>query len=256
MINEGEKPWIFLSHSFKDWDKVRKLRNILEEKGRKPLMFFLKCLNDNSEVDELVKREIMSREFFILCDSENARNSKWVQEEKDFVEKLEKEYEIIDLEKELADQIYKLDRIIKKSTIFFSYHNNDEEIAKRIIDKLAQSDFHVCIFNPDIKKENYVDQVNNNIEASIDKGFFLFLLSEAYMNSIWAKAEVNHALNILNSGIGFSNNIICISILNKNKLMDLSKRYQNIKKVDFSDNSLEQNINKLIIEIKSRKAFV
>ena len=73
--------WVFLSHSNKDYEKVRQVRNILEQQGYRPLMFFLNCLNDDNEIDELIKREIDSREKFILCDSKNAQNSKWVQEE-------------------------------------------------------------------------------------------------------------------------------------------------------------------------------
>lgn len=77
--------WVFLSHSNKDYEKVRQVRNILEQQGYRPLMFFLNCLNDDNEIDGLIKREIDSREKFILCDSKNAQNSKWVQEEVNYI---------------------------------------------------------------------------------------------------------------------------------------------------------------------------
>ncbi len=77
----AEGAWIFLSHSNKDFDQVRELRSILEEKEHHPLMFFLKCLSDEDEIDDLIRREIEVRSWFILCDSENARNSAWVQQE-------------------------------------------------------------------------------------------------------------------------------------------------------------------------------
>ena len=70
--------WVFLSHSNKDYEKVIKVRDLLEKNSFRPLMFFLKCLNDDDEIDDLIKREIDSRGRFILCDSENARNSEWV----------------------------------------------------------------------------------------------------------------------------------------------------------------------------------
>ena len=50
--------WVFLSHSNKDYEKVRQVRNILEQQGYRPLMFFLNCLNDDNEIDGLIKREI------------------------------------------------------------------------------------------------------------------------------------------------------------------------------------------------------
>lgn len=53
-------------------------------------MFSLKCLNDNDEKDSLIKREIDCRTRFILCDSENARKSKWVQREIEYIESQQK----------------------------------------------------------------------------------------------------------------------------------------------------------------------
>ncbi len=58
---QDEEMWVFLSHSNKDFSKVRILRNLLEEEGYRPLMFFLQCLNDEDEIDELIKREIDCR---------------------------------------------------------------------------------------------------------------------------------------------------------------------------------------------------
>src|SRR5262249_3730442 len=78
----GEGAWIFLSHSNKDFEQVRAIRNELERRGHKPLMFFLKCLeSDDARLPELLKAEITARSWFILCDSPNAATSKWVQEE-------------------------------------------------------------------------------------------------------------------------------------------------------------------------------
>lgn len=54
--------WVFLSHSNKDYEKVRQVRNILEQQGYRPLMSFLNCLNDDNEIHGLIKREIDSRE--------------------------------------------------------------------------------------------------------------------------------------------------------------------------------------------------
>lgn len=53
--------WIFISHSHLDIDIVRKIRNKLEDRGFEPLMFFLKCLNDDNEIESLIKREINER---------------------------------------------------------------------------------------------------------------------------------------------------------------------------------------------------
>ena len=82
---EKKEIWIFLSHSSDDFDKVRKIRNYLEEKSYRPLMFYLKCLESKEEIINLIKREIDVRTRFILCDSENARNSWWVDQEMKYI---------------------------------------------------------------------------------------------------------------------------------------------------------------------------
>lgn len=67
---EQSGAWIFLSHSNKDFEKVREIRNELEKRGHKPILFYLKCLeNDNAMLPDLLRREIAAREWFILRDS-------------------------------------------------------------------------------------------------------------------------------------------------------------------------------------------
>ena len=73
---------IFLSHSHKDIEKIRKIRDLLELLNNDPLMLYLKCLDDSApELENLIKREIGSRDIFIYCKSQNAESSEWVQME-------------------------------------------------------------------------------------------------------------------------------------------------------------------------------
>ena len=58
----------FLSHSSKDIDKVRQIRDILEVLDYEPLLFHLKCLDDdNDDLETFIKKEIESRNIFMLC---------------------------------------------------------------------------------------------------------------------------------------------------------------------------------------------
>ena len=91
---EKKEIWIFLSHSSEDFDKVRKIRNYLEEKSYRPLMFYLKCLESDEEIYDLITREIDVRTRFILCDSENARGSKWVKKEEKTLPKDTKKFKL------------------------------------------------------------------------------------------------------------------------------------------------------------------
>src|SRR5688572_24325623 len=93
-----EGAWIFLSHSTKDFIQVSELRNELESQGHRPLMFFLKCLGDDCEIDGLIKREIEARTWFVLCQTTNSTASKWVRAEIDHVKSLpDKVYKEVDL---------------------------------------------------------------------------------------------------------------------------------------------------------------
>lgn len=83
----GKGGYIFLSHSHDDITKVRQIRNTLEENGFEPLCFYLKCLNDDSEIEDLIKREIDAREWFVFVNSENSRKSKWVTLEREYISK-------------------------------------------------------------------------------------------------------------------------------------------------------------------------
>ena len=73
-----EGGYVFISHSHLDIDKVRILRNRMEEEGFEPLCFYLKCLTEEDEITGLIQREIDAREWFVYVDSKNARNSDWV----------------------------------------------------------------------------------------------------------------------------------------------------------------------------------
>ena len=83
-IKNSEGGYIFISHSHKDIKKVRKIRNKLEDNGFEPLCFYLKCMNDDTEIEDLIKREIDAREWFLFVDSKNSRESKWVSLERDY----------------------------------------------------------------------------------------------------------------------------------------------------------------------------
>ena len=125
-----EGAWVFLSHSHLDLAKVRQVRNALEAKGHNPLMFFLKCLDDDAGLDDLIRREIEARTWFLLCQSPNARASRWVQEEVGIIKSLEgKVYEEIDLDDDLESQVESVVALSRRATVFISYSRYEREVA-------------------------------------------------------------------------------------------------------------------------------
>ena len=87
---KSQGAWIFLSHSSKDIEVVRKIRNAFEDNGHNPLAFHLKCMQTDTaagreELDELIKREIDARQWFVFCESPNAAESPYVQMEREYI---------------------------------------------------------------------------------------------------------------------------------------------------------------------------
>jgi hypothetical protein len=190
-----EGAWIFLSHSTKDFVKVSGLRNELENKGHRPLMFFLKCLDDDCEVDDLLKREIKARTWFILCHSVNSRSSRWVQSEVAYVKSLsDKVYQEIDLEQPLSAQISTVEPLLRRATVFISNAATDRAIAATLTTALRASDFGV-FSDLDLSPSLPWDAiVRSQFEAAINRGFVLLLITPAFIRSPWGIEEARVAL--------------------------------------------------------------
>jgi hypothetical protein len=88
MTKQDDVPWVFVSHASADLPKVREVRNFMEERGAGPLLFHLRSLTSPEKFWPLIKQEIEARNFFLLCDSEAARASRWVQREREAVAKI------------------------------------------------------------------------------------------------------------------------------------------------------------------------
>lgn len=199
MNNKTEKEiWVFLSHSLKDFEKVRRVRNMLEEQNLRPLMFFLKCMEDTDvkELDNLIKREIDCRTRFILCDSPNARSSTWVRREIDYIKSKEKPFEIIDLAKSDEEILKQLEEFKRRTNLYISYSRHDRELAKRIYERLQKYDFNVFIDYESITSGNFAEQVKDMISNSVDNGYVISLLTDSALKSRFVCGEIEYAKQI------------------------------------------------------------
>jgi len=126
--------WIFVSHSHRDLEKVRRIRNELERRGHNPFLFLLVCLEaDDARLPDIIRDEIKARTFFILCNTRASRRSKWVKQEIELVkpvtEQPRKTVVVMNLEKDLQTELHKLDRLSRRVTVFPSYPRKDAETA-------------------------------------------------------------------------------------------------------------------------------
>lgn len=167
--------WIFLSHSRADFEKVRLIRNYLEEKKCRPLMFYLKCLNSEEETFELIKREIDVRTRFIVCDSDNARASKWVRKEIEYITAREpkRSYLRLDLAKPISEVETDIDRYVLNTYIFLSYPRSMLTIARQVYTRLSKYDLRVLFDMEDITDGDSGRQLQRAMQMAAQSGYFL-----------------------------------------------------------------------------------
>ncbi len=194
-LEKSNGGYIFLSHSHKDFSKVRQIRNTLEKCGFEPLCFYLKCLDDDSEIEDLIKREIDAREWFIFLNSENARQSKWVTLEREYVNRTDtKKIITVDLD-DVAAVTHGIEKVVRNLRVFLSYSHENESLGARIYRKLEEKDYLVFfdkVCAPTLSE--YENMAVHAITEASQEGCVLALISASYQKSIWAMQELSFAL--------------------------------------------------------------
>ena len=180
--------WMFLSHSSKDFELVRQIRNTLEDHGFRPITFFLKCITDSTELDGLIKREIEARRWFVFVDSENSRSSKWAQEELAYARALNKKVYTIDTTRDYFPQLKK---ILQRTTVFLSYSHRDMEVVTKIRQSLIDNDYQVWWDAEISAGSDWSEEVLKQIENA---GFCLLVLTENSINSRVVLEEISYSM--------------------------------------------------------------
>ena len=179
MISDNNT-YVFLSHSHHDFDKVSRLRNLLEAEGFKPLMFFLKAF-DKPEykpmLKPILKEEIDQRQRFILCRSENSRKSEWVRFEEDYIKSKNRSYEVIDLDASEDVQIEAIKRYRKRIRVFISYPRVLMPLVNSLYDSLIEEGFEPWVDYKDILPgDSIIDEIINVIDIAAKEGYVLYLI--------------------------------------------------------------------------------
>ena len=221
--------WVFISHSNKDFDKIIHVRNKLEALHYKPLLFFLKCLDDDKEIFELIKREIQARDRFILCDSKNSREYEWVQKEKDFIISLNRPYEIINLDGTDVEIDESIKRFNQRSTIYIWSTDDkiNEFVAKNFIDKA----YRVELLYNNYLKEYYLyktgspDLVSDDFHEVIGNGYVLLIISREL------SAKENFYIDQVASRFRLYTNNCCLYITSKESMANYDL-YNDLRNAD------------------------
>lgn len=261
MTEEATGAWIFVSHSHGDLEKVRRVRNALEERGHNPLLFFLKCLGDDSEVDALIRREIEARTHFILCDSPNARKSRWVQAEADIIKGLpDREYDVVDLTDPWDVQLQRIHGVAQRATVTVSYSPADATVAEAIARALRNQDYAVFLdpLTPAALGESRTSGRNRTLQDSMERGWIFLLLSPALVTAeMVIKKDVFAALGLSARGT----TIIPVLVEEREQTLrelrswpDFGFGYalEHVQITDLTKGNLAEGISHLIRSLKSR----
>lgn len=200
-LDKNEGGYVFISHSHQDIEKVRQIRNTMEDNGFEPLCFYLKCLTDEDEIEGLIKREIDAREWFVFVDSPNSRASRWVTKEREYISSLETKKIIticLDNETSMSKVAEKLVKGLRVS-VFCS--EVDSEFAYLLRDKLLEKEIQVGLIVCEQMKSHNMDTINN----FADYGTLIMILSNEGIKSRSFDVEIKR---IVNSGA----DIISISL--------------------------------------------
>lgn len=239
--------YIFLSHSHGDIEKVRKIRNALEKDGFEPLCFYLKCLDDEAEIEDLIKREIDAREWFVFANSENARNSKWVTLEREYIARTNRKKIItvnIDDERSVAHAVYKISHNLR---VFVAHTGVDYPVAKEIRNKLREKDY-IALTVADALPVGTAFWKRGVRKAIVDAsrdGCVLLLLSERSVQSAYVKYMAAYTLRK-------GGNIIPVMLGNE-KLDEDYRRYLHNRQIyHMSVSPTEEELEQLVENIGFR----
>ena len=247
---EKKEIWIFLSHSSEDFNKVRKIRNYLEEKSYRPLMFYLKCLESDEEIYDLITREIDVRTRFILCDSENARCSDWVKKEMDYISNQNPPRSFLRIDLSQSEDVIhrELDSYVNQMNLFISCTRKQYDLFNKIRSRLNKYDLNVL---PDIDSFNsghkFAQEIEQQISHAANNGYFIFLYSKDIINSSFVAQEFKLAdklgANVLLFTIDEESDKMCSNdcSLGKYQHIDVSK-YPNEDKADAITDLILQRI--------------
>ena len=203
------KEYWFISHSHLDIEKVRIVRNVIEEVFfYEPILFFLKCLSDDNEITNLIEREISERVWFVYCQSENAANSIYVQQERryldDLIAKGHKKkkisinldnYELWDpfCEKDIREQVF---ASIRKSKVYVAHAHGDNDSVAGVVDYLTSMGYPTAYMMQETNLffESVADMMKRFAQ---EDGVILAFVSEKSLRNEFFRREIELALSEL-----------------------------------------------------------
>lgn len=190
--------WIFVSHATPDLLQVRRVRDKLEALGASPLLFHLKCLQDDGEVFSLLEREIAARRFFLLCESDAARVSPWVQREREVVCGVgRKIIQHIDVAADVEGHDLALRSFVERANVFVSNAHRDRQLVDPYIQDLIRQDLAVFYAEQSLTPgADWRAEIEDALRRACTFGVFVSFLSTNALASRFVTYELEAALEL------------------------------------------------------------
>lgn len=194
MVSNENGGYVFISHSHKDIEKVRQIRNEMEEAGFEPLCFYLKCLSDEDEIEGLIKREIDAREWFVFIESPNSLSSSWVRKEREYIaSKGGKQIVKVDLNKE-SSMHGVAQRLIRMLRVYVAFGEDDKGFASILRKRLLSKDYQVLSSSYEIASEYTRTMcLVDNQSRILKSGCMLAIISKDSINDYCFREELFYA---------------------------------------------------------------
>lgn len=191
--------WIFLSHASHDIKKVRIIRNEFERLGHNPLAFHLRCLSDKTEegkreLDDLIKREIDARQWFVFCNSQAAEKSLYVQKEHRYINSRKDKIWSLDMRADIDVILQQVRKISADIEVFVSYSHQDSRVGELLTQALVAADYSV--WTPEKIKAGacFTTKIREAIVRCKYNGFYIIVVTEASMQSRYVEKELEVAI--------------------------------------------------------------
>jgi hypothetical protein len=196
--NNEWKSWIFVSHASADLANVRRVRNLLEERGASPLLFHLMALEDPDEFWPIIEREIRARNFFLYCESNAAELSSWVSKERSAVEKARLEYPksigTIRVDGPEIDE-HAIDEFLARTRVFPSFTHRERARVAPFLSALRLAGFAVFEDNKEIPTGvDWGYYIDLELRRTAESGWVVAFISRSSLQSLYVRKEIEHAL--------------------------------------------------------------
>lgn len=229
--------YVFLSHSHHDFDRVRIIRNKLEENGERPLMFFLKAF-ETPEYEKLlipiIEKEIDCRKRFIYCRSKNSEKSTYVQHEVNYMQSQGRRYDTINIDSSDDEQRIAVEHFVRRSNVFISYPRRISQMAEALINTLRDIGINVLF---QIDALSFGVDFETRLSSALGKCECGLVLIDGEI-SMWQKKEIEMIMR----------NAMIVPVLMKGNMNQLPRELLEYQVIDMRGISSTHQVIGTIIE--------